>query len=257
MEHRKLEESEFHDRQTKKSFSKKFYSITRSSQRYIWQYLNDNCPGKTILDYGCGSGEHSLKLAQNGALVYGIDISRECIESAIARLKNAGFADRSKFSIMDAEHLQFEAKKFDYILAVSVLHHLDCEQAFFELARVLKPGGKVFCIEPLAYNPVIQWYRKNTPHMRTAWEMKHILTMKDMEIAKKFFKKVRIKFFHIFTFLAVPLQNTVFFNTVLSVLENIDAVITRIPIVRLMAWQIAFIMSEPRDSASGSKNIRP
>jgi SAM-dependent methyltransferase len=202
-------------------------------------------PGKVVLDYCCGLGDTSLRLARAGATVYGMDISPESVETAKTQLRNAGLEERGHFQVMDAENMTYENDKFDVIVCFGVLHHLDVNRAFPELSRVLKPGGKIIAAEALGYNPVIRAYRKLTPQLRTSWEADHILTGKELNIARRSFGKVEAHFFHLFGILAVPLRKTKLFRPVLAALNAIDDVILRLPGVRLMAWQMIFILSEP------------
>ena len=67
----------------------------------------------------------------------------------------------------------------------------------------------------------------------------------DLDIAKKHFEKIEVRFFHLFTLLAVPLRNSKFFNTILTLLEAADSVAMKLPLVQLMAWQMVFILSKP------------
>ena len=81
----------------------------------------------------------------------------------------------------------------DIIVAAAVLHHLDLPRAYAEMARVLRPSGSIICVEPLAHNPLIQYYLC-TPEQRTSWEMNHILKMKDVRLARKFFTRSKFAF---------------------------------------------------------------
>jgi len=115
-----------------------------------------------------------------------------------------------------------------------MLHHLDLSRAFPELERILAPRGRIFAIEALNYNPAIRLYRRLTPEMRTEWEKNHILGLRDLEYARRFFDLGEIRYWHIASILAphaMPL---------LPVLNGIDRVLTRIPLVRLMAWIFTF-----------------
>lgn len=66
-------------------------SLLRSSIRrgYIFceNFLAQRCAGKQVLDYGCGTGIHSIHIAKNGAFVTGIDISDVAIEIAKMRVQ--------------------------------------------------------------------------------------------------------------------------------------------------------------------------
>lgn len=261
MEDRKLEEMEFHDQRERdahelqpgeyerKYSNRKWYAITERSLTFIERWLGANVHGKTVLDYCCGLGSTSLRLAEAGATVHGIDISPESVATSRGMLVAAGLADRGHFQVMDAEKLEFEANKFDVIICFGVLHHLDVHRAFPELSRVLKPGGRILCGEALGYNPVIAAYRRLTPKLRTSWEAEHILTMKELAIAKQSFDYIHVHYFHLFGILATPLRRTPFFRPVLALLNWIDDIVLRIPGVQLMAWQMIFELREPKTNA--------
>ena len=258
VEDRKHQEAEFHDilRDEKLKGSSldferltsnyKFYSITRRSQNFVDSFLINNCSGRRVLDYCCGDGQNTVFLAENGADAFGIDISPVSIQNAKEKAEKRGLKNAS-FFVMDAEKLEFGDNFFDLIICSGVLHHLNIEKAYQELFRVIKPGGKIICDEPLAYNPIFQLYRKITPQLRTKWEAEHILKKKDIKLAEKYFGKVEKRFFHLFTLLAVPFRSVPFiFNPLLAFLGFIDSLILRMPLVKWWAWQIVFILSEPK-----------
>lgn len=258
VEERKREEARFHDlresdrhRLSPEEFlrkypNKSFYAIDRASKKYLYDWLAERCPGKRALDYCCGNGEIALRLAQAGAEAHGIDISAEEIETAKKNAAAAGIASRTHFAVMDAEALLYPDDHFDVIVCSGVLHHLDVDKAFPELARVLKPTGEIICAEALGYNPAIAWYRRRTPHLRTAWEADHILTMKEVRKGLQHFSRVQVRFFHLFTILAIPFRNSRIFDRLLAMLQAIDRVVLKIPGVRLMAWQMYMVYSHPR-----------
>ena len=148
---------------------------------------------------------------------------------------------------MDAEALKFDDNYFDIVTEYGALHHLDLEKAYSEIARVLRPNGSCICTETLGHNPVIHFYRKLTPRLRTEWEVEHILRKKDIEIARKYFNDVRVLgFFHLVTLGAVPFRMSPFFSGVLTVLEILDDMLLRIPGIRWQAWQAVFVLSNPK-----------
>ncbi len=256
MEERKRKEAEFHShrerlRKTNEEAyaeitkNKKFYTITRKSRDYIEQWLQAECRGKKVLDYCCGSGELSIKVAGYGGYVVGIDIANESIATCKQRAEELDIEGKTAFYVMDAEQMEFEDNSFDIIICSGVLHHLDVNKAFPELSRVLRPDGKIICGEALGYNPLINWYRRRTPQMRTEWEVDHILTMEEVNIARKHFSKVEINFFHLATIAAVPFRKLSIFNGILNILEKVDDFILRIPGIQKQAWQMIFILSQP------------
>jgi ubiquinone/menaquinone biosynthesis C-methylase UbiE len=256
MEDRKLEEIAFHDkreldRQTmphdefmSKYSNKKCYAIDKEKNIYLKDFMSRECPDKIVLDYCCGLGQKSLEMAENNAKkVYGIDISPESVATSRNRLQENGYGDNSEFQVMDAEKLTFEDNMFDTIVCSGVLHHLDVNQAFPELARVLKKDGKIICIEALGYNPLITLYRKLTPSLRSAWEAEHILTLRDVKLADNWFQAVDVKYFYLFSIAAIPFQKWKIFNILLPILGFIDNIFLKIPYVQRMAWQMVFILS--------------
>lgn len=255
-EPRKLLEAQFHDRlrdpalrddpklHARLTSNKKLYSITRKSTSFAEDYLHQHCRGARALDYACGDGRFSFRMAEAGAEVIGVDISGVSVSAAARESERRGLS--AQFMVMDCERLEFPDNTFDVINVSGVLHHLDLERAYSEIARVLKPSGSVLCVEALAHNPVFHAYRKLTPHLRTEYETEHILGRRDVLAARKYFKRIEWRFFHLASLLAVPFRNTPFFSPVLSLLEAVDSGVLSISPIRWWAWQIGFVLSEPR-----------
>ena len=228
----------------------KFYSVTRSSEEYYKRWLAAKCGGKVTLDYCCGNGDVALHMARHGATVHGIDISGVAIDNARAMAEDAGLSEKTHFQVMDAENMDFKDGSFDHIFEYGALHHLEYEKAVSEAARVLKPGGSMICVEALGYNPVIQWYRKRTPHLRTKWEMEHLIKMPQIQAARKYFGRVNYRFFHLGVLAAVPFRKTRMFGPLLSALESVDSILLRVPFVQRWAWMVVFTLENPLKEAS-------
>lgn len=258
MEIRKQKEKELHNLLRDKELAslkefeyfssyKKWYSIIRSSDMYLENWLAKKCPNKKVLDYCCGNGGVSLRVAKWGANeVVGIDISNISIENAKKLAIKKRVDNKTQFLVMDAENMKFDNDTFDIVHEAGVLHHLNLERAYSEIARVLKPDGECICTEALGHNPIIHYYRRRTLHMRTEWEVEHILRKKDIDKARTFFNKVKILgFFHLAAISAVPFRNLPLFNTMLSVLDAVDKVLLILPLLKWQAWQVIFMLSEP------------
>ncbi len=237
----------------KKQFpNMKFYSVAKSSEQYYFNWLRERCKGKRTLDYCCGNGENAIFMAKNGADAIGIDISPDGIRNCRLNAIREGVEKRTKFEVMDGEAMRFPDNSFDVIVEYGALHHLDCLKAMAELQRVIKPEGEIICIEALKHNPFIHLYRKMTPHLRTEWEVEHILKTNNLVWSKRYFGEVNVKFFHLAVLAAVPFRKTRLFKPMLRVLEEIDNCILKNPIIGRYAWMMIFTLSSPKKQSENN-----
>lgn len=86
-----------------------------------WSILD--CKGKSILDYGCGTGRVTRQFALTGAKVEGYDPVTECILEADKELEKIG--DRYKKPMVLSDSLSDIGDNFDLIYCVNVIEHLD------------------------------------------------------------------------------------------------------------------------------------
>lgn len=110
-----------------------------------WEIDTEWFRGKRCLDAGCGGGRFMVALAWLGAEeVRGIDISTEAAALANKRFSERGIA-QAEARVASVLNIPFPDEHFDYVVSSGVIHHTpDPRQAFTELVRVLKPGGKLF-----------------------------------------------------------------------------------------------------------------
>jgi ubiquinone/menaquinone biosynthesis C-methylase UbiE len=238
-------EKEYHNKiwdNNARNVTDKFYSITKPSHQYYIDHISEFKTGKSILEYGCGPGSSAIFLAKNGANVTGIDISETAIAAANEQVKNSGID--INFRVMNAECLDFENNSFDLVCGTGILHHLNYENAYAEIARVLSPNGLAIFLEPLGHNPLINLYRNRTPHLRTPDE--HPLLINDIEFAKTYFKSINVQYFHLTSLLSVPFRNNKNFNKIVSFFTKIDTqLIGFLPYLGRYAWTVAMKMSLP------------
>ncbi|WP_323127061.1 class I SAM-dependent methyltransferase [Rubrobacter marinus] len=107
----------------------------------------DPLAGKRVLDVGCGAGVLARSLSAQGARVVGVDPN----EQALALAREA--VPEGKFYRAGAQELPFADRSFDGAVFLNSLHHVPepgMHAALREAARVVKPGGNIVVIEPLA-----------------------------------------------------------------------------------------------------------
>jgi len=224
----------------------KYYSITGLSEKYKNDWLDkESSKGKKILDFACGNGENGIYAAVSGAECIGIDISPEGVDNANKNAKKFNVDDRCKFLEMDGEKMTFEDNEFDLSVEYGALHHVELDSALSELARVLKPEGKMMCIEAIRHNPIIHWYRKRTPHLRTEWEVEHILGVESFNVMKKYFKTINVKYFHLTSLALVPFRKTFIFPMLLPVFNFIDKILLSNQLTGKYGWIMAIELSDP------------
>lgn len=237
-------ESAFHDQAYThaelRSTARKFYVVTNDSRSYYRSVLESLVKGKRILECGCGRGSGACELALFGAEVVGIDISPVAIDVAAGRARDEGLAAKASFQIMNLEELAFEDESFDLVCGTSILHHVDLERAYGEIARVLRVGGLALFREPLGHNPLFNLYRRRTPTLRTPDE--HPLRRSDFELAERFFSQENTQYFSLCSLATVPFRRTRLFQPLLRWSRALDDLLLheRSP---LKSWAWIVVMS--------------
>lgn len=107
-------------------------------REWIHPWTLEDFAGKTVLDCGCGQGQHAAYLAQRAKRVVGVDLNT----SAVARRRTAGLAN---VEVLEADLADLDTEeRFDFVYCMGVLHHTDDpEKSFRNIARLLKPGGVI------------------------------------------------------------------------------------------------------------------
>lgn len=236
-----------------------FEALTAVENRFIFQRMG-SLKGKRVLDVGSGLGESSVYLALHGADVMMVDISPGMIEKAKEVGRFHGVAVQGTPAV--GESLPVGDEEYDIVYTANTIHHVTDRAKFFsEMRRVLKPGGKFFSFDPIAYNPAINVYRRMASEVRTEDEAP--LKTADLALARLYFDNLEYRTFWIATlslFIKYYLLDRVhpnadrYWKRILTEtpaslrwwrpLLALDAVLTRTPGLRWLAWNI--VMSGTR-----------
>ena len=104
-------------------------------------------PGEAVLDMAGGTGDIAFRLAERGAEVTVADINQEMLDVGVERAMKLGI-DGLVWSRQNAETLAYPDRVFDiYTIAFGIRNVTHIDKALAEAFRVLKFGGRFFCLE--------------------------------------------------------------------------------------------------------------
>ena len=147
------EYQERHGGQLKSSFGWGMFSVPEEELRVL-----GDVEGRDILELGCGAAQWSIKLAQRGANVTGLDLSPRQLEHARRLMEEAGV----DFPLIEssAEDVPLPDDSFDIVFCdQGAFNFADPRKLMPECARLLRPGGL------LAFS-------SHTPFVEVAWDEK-------------------------------------------------------------------------------------
>jgi ubiquinone/menaquinone biosynthesis C-methylase UbiE len=170
----------------------RFYAAIRYGFDLYRRRVAEEARSRRVLEYGCGTGSLAFNLSEEAARVIGIDISDVAIEQARRAARLRGLKN-VEFLVTNAEAMKLPDKHVDVVVGSGIVHHLDIPKSMSEVRRVLGPGGIAIFAEPLAHNPVLNWYRNRTPELRSADE--HPLTVADLRGMARGFSAVKLTYF--------------------------------------------------------------
>jgi len=108
-------------------------------------------PGEAILDMAGGTGDIAFRLAAHGADVTVADINQDMLDVGVERAMERGLDDDGGslvWSCQNAEDLRFADAAFDaYTIAFGIRNVTHIDRALAEARRVLRHGGRFFCLE--------------------------------------------------------------------------------------------------------------
>ena len=252
-------EAEFHDQWASDTpldqilVRESFEAPTAVENQFILRKMGP-LKGKRLLDIGAGLGESSVYFALQGAEVTMVDVSPEMVHTAQESGRRFGVHIRGKVS--PGEVLDVEPDYYDLVYIANTIHHVhDREALFTQIKRALKPGGRFFSIDPMAYNPAINVYRRMATKVRTPDEAP--LTLADLAMVRRHFSNTGHRefwfttlalFFKYYLIDRVHPNEDRYWKRILREtdarlwwwlpLRAFDNVIARLPGVRLLCWNI-------------------
>jgi SAM-dependent methyltransferase len=126
----------------------------RGEPSYVWRAgqerrlgiivagAGDRARGR-VLDDGCGVGEYLARLALRARQAHGVEFDFTRARASLSRAAPAHVVDAA------GENLPYASATFDLVLSHEVLEHVDDDHAaVHEIARVLRPGGRLVMFVP-------------------------------------------------------------------------------------------------------------
>jgi demethylmenaquinone methyltransferase/2-methoxy-6-polyprenyl-1,4-benzoquinol methylase len=107
--------------------------------------------GETGLDLGAGTADLSITVIRHSGRdthMIGMDITPEMLEVGRKKIALFGLQERIELRIGDAEHIDLPDNSVDGCCSAFTVRNLtDIKQGFREMLRVVRPGGRVVCLE--------------------------------------------------------------------------------------------------------------
>ena len=231
--------------------SEAYYPLSlRAPYEFCEKWMTEHSvAGKKFLDYGCGTGIHSIFPALRGAIVTGVDISPRSLDVARQLAEFHGVSSSAVFEVGHCEELPYPDSSFDVVLSVGTLSCLELPRAYAELARVCKPDGAVLILDALGHNPVMNTVRRLRllRGLKTRWSVDHILKLKDVRGMRTYFQNGSVRYFDLMTLGLAPLGGG--FESVqrplIAMAQWGDSFLLRIPFFQRYAYKFVAVLARP------------
>jgi SAM-dependent methyltransferase len=139
-----------------------------------YDYVQDLVRGREVLDFGCGSGYGTARIAHGCKRIVGIDISADAVDYARGKFQ----ADNLQFAAIapvEQQPLPFADLSFDVVLSFQVIEHVpDVGRYLSEIGRVLRPGGIFVVATPDRSSRLLP--------MQKPWNMFHLHEYSEAEL---------------------------------------------------------------------------
>ncbi|MFH1874778.1 MAG: class I SAM-dependent methyltransferase [Pseudomonadota bacterium] len=147
---------------------------------------------KKILDAGCGTGRHTILLAQNTfAKITALDFYDQQIKTLTNNIKKAGLLDRVEIVKGDMADLSFSNEKFDLIWSESSIYNIGFENGLRYWKDYIRDNGYLVVSEAiwLTDNPskeIKNWWNEQYPEIQTAHQKIKIIKQCSYELITHF-----------------------------------------------------------------------
>ncbi|MFC1502485.1 class I SAM-dependent methyltransferase [bacterium] len=192
------------------------------------------------LDVGCGTGQTSIKIAQMGFHVIGIDISDKRINTAKEQSHHLDY--KIDFIVGNVDNMAFRNECFDLIYCTAILHHLpNLDRIMKTFGRLLSEDGLLLITEPGLLNPFAFIRRKFFPTSVHTPDERPFVPARLKRLCEKHFQAVEYRTFYVTSLFALISEKIVgekVGRLLLKVLLPVDSFLTRVPLIRELSWII-------------------
>jgi SAM-dependent methyltransferase len=130
-------------------------TVPFAGQWRVWQRLVlPRLVGHDVLELGCGLGDLLADMCEAGYACYAVERSPEMVEAARATLRRRGVGRPAQVLLGEAQRLPFAAAAFDTVVSTFPSEYIFDPDTIAEVARVLRPGGRLVVVESANLLPV-------------------------------------------------------------------------------------------------------
>ncbi|MFW5958954.1 MAG: class I SAM-dependent methyltransferase, partial [Natronomonas sp.] len=166
-----------------KRFSQGGQYIDRRESEAVFEALSP-FEDKHILEVACGTGRFTVRIAERGANIVGVDISAAMLEQGRTKAQTTGVESTIEFILGDAARLPFPDDHFDSVFAMRFFHLADDPVTFMrELRRVASNQVFFDTFNRYSARSVYNWLLPMGSRLYSEREVRELLLEADLELA--------------------------------------------------------------------------